>query len=184
MYQIDSDPVWQAFWELWQILLVVFWLVLLSACLIYIPLKSWAIKGGRKAAVAFLDCYTQVHRNIISASDREIIPAGKGSDHVQVKTFLTVGGNTHVVTTGRWLQDTGEKWWLRGSGRTFLRDLALCGTLAMQEAMERLLGWEQDLRKRCALKNQSRPGKGGVIISTVFYQPLMWSYVAYLGILY
>lgn len=50
MYQIDYDPVWQAFWELWQMLLVVFWLVLLSACLIYIPLKSWSIKGGRKAA--------------------------------------------------------------------------------------------------------------------------------------
>lgn len=66
---------------------------------------------------------------------------------------------TQLVSAGKWPQDTTVKLWLGDSGRTFQRDLAHHGDWCHAGASEKLLGWKQDWRKRCALEN-SRPGKG------------------------
>lgn len=77
-----------------------FYLALLSACLIYVALKSWFLKGGRKAAscLSWLLRSESWRRYLCS---REITPPMKGGDHLQVETFLTVRRTTHVLTAGR-----------------------------------------------------------------------------------
>lgn len=47
------------------------------------------------------------------------------------------------------------------------------GIGTMQEASEKLLGWKQDWRKRCALEN-SRPGRG-----STFYHSLLAFFFVY-----